>query len=132
MAQKLNEKVLCPATRSTRCEATMAEMSPKAALRDLRAAQAGMRKARQLLSQAREDPRMSARVFAVGWESLRQAHRLMAAIPQSAADDEVLTQQLSVQRYATALLVRLRRLMKRGEVDQEADDLAEEEDENDV
>ncbi len=110
----------------------MAEMSPKAALRELRAAQAGMRKARQLLSQAREGPRAAHRVFDAGWDSLKQAHRLMASIPVTAADEAVLTQQLSVQRYATALLVRLRRLKKRGEVDAEADELPEEDPEDDV
>jgi hypothetical protein len=110
----------------------MAEMSPKTALRELRAAQAGMRKARQFLTQAREDPRSAQRVFAAGWESLKQAHRLMASIPATAADEAVLTQQLSVQRYGTALLVRLRRLMKRGEADVEADDLSAEDDEDEV
>ncbi len=34
----------------------------------------------------------------------------MAAIPLMAADDAVMTKQLAVERYATALLVRLRRL----------------------
>ena len=51
-----------------------------------------------------------------GWESLVQAHRLMAAIPRGAVDEAVLTQQLSVQRDATALLVRLRRLMRQEDV----------------
>jgi hypothetical protein len=37
----------------------------------------------------------------------------MAAIPAEAADDAVLTKQLAVGRYATALLVRLRRLKRR-------------------
>jgi hypothetical protein len=110
----------------------MAEMSPKSALRELRAAQAGMRKARQLLTLPREDPRSASRAFAAGWESLKQAHRLMASIPATAADESVLTQQLSVQRYATALLVRLRRLMRHGEIDSEADDLQDEEDEDEV
>ena len=49
-------------------------------------------------------------VLDAGWDSLVQAHRLMAAIPRAAVDEAVMTQQLSVQRYATALLVRLRRL----------------------
>ena len=55
-------------------------------------------------------------VLDAGWESLIQAHRLMAAIPRAAVDEAVLTQQLSVQRYATALLVRLRRLMRQEEI----------------
>jgi hypothetical protein len=91
----------------------MAEMSPGAALRQLQQAQAGMKKARQALRFAREgglDARQGA--LRVGWESLAQAHRLLAAIPLSAATDPVLTRQLAVQRYATALLVRLRRLVR--------------------
>jgi hypothetical protein len=36
----------------------------------------------------------------------------MASIPRAAADDAVLTKQLAVGRYATALLVRLRRLKR--------------------
>ena len=36
----------------------------------------------------------------------------MAAIPAEAADDDVLTKQLAVERYATALLVRLRRIKR--------------------
>ena len=36
---------------------TMAEMSPGAAMRELQKAQAGMKKARGLLKQARENPR---------------------------------------------------------------------------
>lgn len=42
-----------------------------------------------------------------------QAHRIMAAIAADAADDAVLTKQLALQRYATSLLVRLRRLKRR-------------------
>ena len=38
----------------------------------------------------------------------------MAAIPGAAVNDEVLTKQLAVGRYATALLVRLRRLKRHG------------------
>ena len=37
---------------------------------------------------------------------------MMAAIPAEAADDAVLTKQLAVERYATALLVRLRRIKR--------------------
>ncbi len=92
----------------------MAEMSPGAALRDLQKAQAGMKKARELLKQARVASRDPAAIFAAGWQSLTEAHRLMAAIPSGAADDAVLTKQLAVGRYATALLVRLRRLKRQG------------------
>ena len=90
----------------------MADMSPGAAVRQLRQAQAGLKKARQLMKQARENPRVVPAVLDTGWDSLVQAHRLMAAIPRGAVDEAVLTQQLAVQRYATALLVRLRRLVR--------------------
>jgi hypothetical protein len=92
----------------------MAEMSPGAALRELQKAQAGMKKARELLKLSRGNPQALDATFAAGWESLTQAHRLMAAIPRAAVDDDVLTKQLAVARYATALLVRLRRLKRRG------------------
>jgi hypothetical protein len=107
----------------------MAEMSSGAALRGLRAVHGGLKKARQVLRQAREDPRPSPKVFAACWDSLKEAHRLMAAIPASAADEAVLTQQLSVQRYATALLVRLRRLTKRGKIEADDDDLSDQDEE---
>jgi len=90
----------------------MADMSPGAALRQLRVARAGLKKARQLMKQARENPRAVPAALDTGWDSLVQAHQLMAAIPRGAADEAVLTEQLSVQRYATSLLVRLRRLMR--------------------
>jgi hypothetical protein len=87
-------------------------MSPGTALRQLQQAHAGLKKARQLLQQARDQGRAASQpaVLAAGWESLSRAHRLMAEIPLEAVDSAVLTQQLAVQRYATALLVRLRRL----------------------
>jgi hypothetical protein len=90
----------------------MPEMSPGAALRELQQAQAGLRKARALLNEAKGSPRLLPKVFAAGWESLSKAHRTMATIPAVAADDDVLTKQLAVARYATALLVRLRRLKR--------------------
>jgi hypothetical protein len=104
----------------------MQEMTPGAALRELQQAQAGLRKARELLKLTKHDPRALTSSFAAGWKSLAQAHRLMASIPSEAADDAVLTKQLSVARYATALLVRLRRL-KRHESDDSG--LADDEDE---
>jgi hypothetical protein len=88
----------------------MREMSPGTALRQLQQAQAALKKARQLLKQARDQERVQPAVFHAGWESLSRAHELMAGIPRAAVDDAVLTKQLAVQRYATALLVRLRRL----------------------
>jgi hypothetical protein len=99
----------------------MAEMSSAAAVRQLRAARASLKKARQLMKQARENRSLVPGVLDAGWESLLQAHRLMAAIPRGAVDEAVLTQQLSVERYATALLVRLRRLLRHEEVGPDAD-----------
>ena len=90
----------------------MPGMSPGAALRELQQAQAGLRKARELLKQAKDNPRLLPKVFDAGWESLSKAHGMMAAIPAEAADDDVLTKQLAVERYATALLVRLRRIKR--------------------
>jgi hypothetical protein len=110
----------------------MAEMSPGTALRQLRQAHAGLKKARQLMKQARENPRIPPAVFDAGWESLLTAHRLMAAIPRGAVDEAVLTQQLSVQRYATALLVRLRRLLRNEGLEGGDADSLDPEDEDDV
>jgi hypothetical protein len=93
----------------------MPEMTSAAALRQLQQAQAGMKKARQALRLAAGDGRPGPHVLRLGWESLAQAHRLMAAIPLSAVDEPVMTRQLAVQRYATALLVRLRRLQRHGQ-----------------
>jgi hypothetical protein len=90
----------------------MAEMTAGAALRQLQQAQAGMKKARQALRLARGDAQASPHLLQHGWRSLAQAHHLIAEIPLSAADEAVMTRQLAVQRYATALLVRLRRLAK--------------------
>ena len=95
----------------------MRGMSPGSALRQLQQAQAGLKRARQLLKQVGEQERAMAPVFEAGWASLAQAHRLLAEIPPEAADDAVLTRQLAVQRYATALLVRLRRLHRHGGID---------------
>ncbi len=95
-------------------------MSPGTALRQLQQAQAGLKQARQLLKQVGEQERAMAPVFEAGWASLAQAHRLMAEIPCEAADEAVLTKQLAVQRYATALLVRLRRLHRHGGIDPSA------------
>jgi len=98
-------------------------MSPGTALRNLQQAQAGLKKVRQLLRLAREsggdvDP---ARIMKAGWEGLAKAHRMLAEIPVDAATEPVMTRQLAVQWYATALLVRLRRL-SRNELDGPDDD----------
>jgi len=92
----------------------MASMSPATALRNLQQAQAGLKKARQALRMAREanDSGAAGKVLAVGWQSLAQCHRLLAEIPLDAANEPVMTKLLAVQRYATALLVRLRRIVR--------------------
>jgi hypothetical protein len=108
----------------------MAEMSSGAALRQLDQAQAGLKKARQALAQSRGHPEAVPRVLELGWGSLSQAHRLLAAIPLSAASEPVMTRQLAVERYATALLVRLRRLVRQDgsaiDLDEGGDDLEDE------
>jgi hypothetical protein len=97
----------------------MKEMSPGTALRQLQQAQAVLKKARQLLKQTRGGGAASPAVLKAGWESLCQANRLMAEIPLATADEAVMTRQLAVQRYATALLVRLRRLLRNEGIDSE-------------
>lgn len=96
----------------------MGDITPAAVLRQLQQAQAGLKKARQVLRLARSEdgaPRGVEAALKVGWESLAHTHRVLAQVPLEAVNDEVLTRQLAVQRYATALLVRLRRLLRRGE-----------------
>lgn len=91
----------------------MAELSPGAALRQIQNAQAGMKKARNALRFARggsHDAQQNA--LKVGWDSLNNAFRQLASIPVTAATEEVMTKQLAAQRYATSLLVRLRRLVR--------------------
>jgi hypothetical protein len=100
----------------------MAEMSPGTALRQLQQAHANLKKARQALRAARENPTFGPRALDAGWDALLQSHRIMAEIPRAAVDEEVMTRQLAVQRYATALLVRLRRLLRKGEVGDDLDD----------
>ncbi len=93
----------------------MAETSPGTVLRQLQQAQALMKKARKTMALARDPdarPEIRQRALSAGWESLAQSHRILAAIPLDAANDAVMTKQLAVQRYATALLVRLRRLAR--------------------
>jgi hypothetical protein len=90
----------------------MSEMSSGAALRQLQQAQAALKKARQVMKLARGDANATATVIKVGWESLAKAHRILSEIPLAAVDEPVLTKQLAVERYSTALLVRLRRLLR--------------------
>ena len=92
----------------------MAAMSSGTALRNLQQAHATLKKVRHLLRLARESEGSvdSARIIRAGWEGLAKAHRIFAETPVEAADDAVMTKQLAVQRYATALLVRLRRVAR--------------------
>ena len=92
----------------------MAAMSSGTALRNLQQAHAGLKKVRHLLRLARESEGSvdSARIIRAGWEGLAKAHKILAETPVEAADDAVMTRQLAVQRYATALLVRLRRVAR--------------------
>lgn len=92
------------------------QMSPGTALRQLQQAQAGLRKSRQVMKLAKGDPNATQGVLRVGWESLAKMHRLLAEIPAEAATEPVMSKQLSVERYGTALLVRLRRLVRGGAV----------------
>jgi hypothetical protein len=95
----------------------MKEMTSGTALRQLQQAQAGLKKARQLLKHTRGESPANPAVLRAGWESLAQANRMMGEIPVMAADETVMTRQLAVQRYATALLVRLRRLLRNEGID---------------
>lgn len=65
---------------------------------------------------AKGDPNAARGVLKVGWEALAHTHRLLAEIPLDAVNEPVLTKQLAVQRYATSLLVRLRRLVRNEDV----------------
>lgn len=93
----------------------MAQMSSGAALRQVKQARAMLKKARQLMTQTRDNPELIPKVVDACWESLAQSHKLMAEIPATAADEAVMTEQLATQRYATSLLVRLRRLKRHGD-----------------
>lgn len=71
-----------------------------------------MKKARQALAQARGGEIDPQKILPLGWDSLIRAHKALAEVPLAAATDPVLTKALAVQRYATALLVRLRRIVR--------------------
>jgi hypothetical protein len=106
----------------------MSEFSPGAALRQIQQAQAGLKKARQALRLAKGDPQASRGVLKLGWESLAQAHRLLAAIPLAAATEPVMTKLLAVQRSATALLVRLRRVVRNEVVEDDEAEFGDQDD----
>jgi len=103
----------------------MREMTSGTALRQLQQAQAGLKKARQALRLARDDRNAVPHLLELGWQSLTRAHGVVASIPLSAASEEVMTRQLALERYTTALLVRLRRLLRSGsptiDIDEDAD-----------
>lgn len=105
----------------------MPEMSPGAALRLLQQAHAGLKKARQALRLAKGDSQASRGILQHGWESLAQCHRLLATIPLDAATEPVMTKQLSIQRYSTALLVRLRRVARNETIGEDDDDVLDDE-----
>jgi hypothetical protein len=73
-----------------------------------------MKKARQSLTLVRNGELRPEPVLEAGWEGLLAAYRALAVIPLAAASDEVMTRQIALARYATALLVRLRRLARNG------------------
>jgi hypothetical protein len=111
----------------------MTEISPGLALRQIQQAQAGLRKAREALRMARGPHGQTSEkehALALGWEKLAQTFGVLAAIPLSAANDDVLTRELAISRYATALLVRLRRLV-RNETTLDDQDHLDQEDEAD-
>ncbi len=101
----------------------MPEMSAGTALRNLQQAQAGLKKARQVLRHAKGDPNANRGVLKVGWESLAKSHKILAEIPLAAATEPVMTKQLAVERYSTALLVRLRRLLRNDGATDDDDDV---------
>lgn len=75
-----------------------------------------MKKARQAITALRggaPSDEAVERVLRLGWDSLASAQRLLASIPLESATEPVMTRQIALQRYATALLVRLRRLRRR-------------------
>ena len=92
----------------------MPEVSSATILRNLQRVQADMKKARQALTQVRKGSLRPEPVLQAGWESLLATHRALGAIPLVSASEDVMTRQIAVSRYATALLVRLRRLSRNG------------------
>jgi hypothetical protein len=97
----------------------MAITTPGAAQRHLQTARQALRKSRQAIRLLKEsasgggpDPKLLQGVLESSWASLVKVHAMLAEIPLGSADEDVMLQMLSVQRYATALLVRLRRLSR--------------------
>lgn len=71
-----------------------------------------MKKARQALAQSRGSVVDPQPLLKIGWDALSRTHGILATVPLASANEAVMTKLLSVQRYATALLVRLRRLAR--------------------
>lgn len=98
----------------------MAITTPGAATRHLQTARQALRKSRQAIRFLKEsassgsepDPKILQGVLQSGWTTLTKVHAMLAELPLEVADEDIMLQMLSVQRYATALLVRLRRLSR--------------------
>jgi hypothetical protein len=93
------------------------KITPGLALRQIQQSQQAMKKVRKGLVQVREaDPsrraELAQQVLRDGWDALSRSHRELSEIPLASATEEVMVKQIAAQRYATALLVRLRRLVR--------------------
>jgi hypothetical protein len=101
----------------------MADTSPGRILRDLQQAQARLRKTRETIRNAREHGGDPSPVLRAAWQELSRTYQLFAEIPWDGVDDAVMLRQLAVARYASAVLVRLRRLQRGGGSTNEQDDI---------
>lgn len=94
----------------------MSNMTPGLALRQILASKNSLRKARQSLTLLRGDdsvsPKQLSDTIRHAWQALTQTHKLLGELPFEAASEDVMLKQISLERYATALLVRLRRLAR--------------------
>src|SRR5262245_30540345 len=90
----------------------MAQMTAGATLRAIQNAQAVLKKARKAFPFAKSGEADAQAIARQAWASLAQAHQVLAGIPWEAANEEVLTRAIALQRYETATLVRLRRIVR--------------------
>jgi hypothetical protein len=90
----------------------MEKKTPATLVRELDRAQLELKRAREALRQARTGVVAPDQAVAIGWKSLQSTFGLLGSLPVEAAVEPVLTKQLAVQRSATSLLVRLRRLVR--------------------